>query len=117
MLAAFLCDIEILKASRGKASLDTVLSRLYSTHSLSAIRMNGNEAILGIMAERAELGPIVGSYIRGNEPVDVTKDLSDTGIAVGGRISRLSVKEKLSSREKAILDKLGYNNWRKLAGK
>lgn len=118
MLTAFLCDIEMLKASKGKASVDDLLSTLYSRHPLTASRSDGTEAAVSIISERKELIPIVSAYIRGDEPIDVSKYLDGSGItATGGRSLRLSVKEKLTGREKVILDKLGYNNWRKLAGK
>ena len=118
MLVAFLCDIAMLKASNRKASVDDLLSAINSQHRLASKRVDGTEAAISIMSDRKELATILSQYVRGVTAVDVAAFVDGSGItATSGRIARLSVKEKLDRREKVILDKLGYNNWRKLAGK
>lgn len=118
MLAAFLCDLAMLNASKGKRSTNDLLRELYAKHSGTAAPMDANTAILAAMREKKELVGIVDRYINGSERIDLASYVNVAGIEVtgSGPAARLAVVPKPSGRQKDLLDKLGYNNWRKLAG-
>jgi hypothetical protein len=119
MLVAFLIDITILRQSKGKKSLDEILREIYQKHSSSNPRTDGNEAILKILQSNKDLQPSVEKYIKSNEKVVWENDLEAVGIDATEQNfnTKLSVKQKPNGRQKDLLDKLGYNNWRKLSQK
>ncbi len=115
MLVAFLTDIALLQSSKGKNSLEGVLREIYQKHNLGTPRTDGNTAILNILESRAELRKVVESYIKAAETIAWQTDLEAIGIetATGNFAAKLKVKASPSGRQKDLLDKLGYNNWRK----
>jgi hypothetical protein len=117
MLVAFLCDVAMLDASKGKRSTDNLLRELYEKHRPPATATDANTAILTLMKSRKELVPIVERYISGNETMNWAAELQKAGIEATTRdqLTRLAVVAKPSGRQKDLLDKLGYNSWRKLA--
>lgn len=119
MLAAFLCDIALLKESKGKRSLTEILREIYQKHKKTSPETYANSAILGILEARHELRPIVEKYVKGKENIAWQTDLEAFGIESVEENSfvKLSVKSKLNGRQKDLLDKLGYNNWRKIVQK
>ncbi len=116
MLVAFLCDVATLDSSKGKRSIDTLLSELYQKHRTPSATTDANAAILTLMKSRKELVPIVERYVAGGEPLDWTALLQKAGIDATTRdqLTRLATVAKPSGRQKDLLDKLGYNSWRKL---
>ena len=117
MLVAFLCDIAVLQKSKGKHSLTDILRQIYDKYSFPNQRTDGNTAVLNVLQSRAELKIIIEKYIGGAEKIDWKNDLSAVGIESGEEnlAVKLRIKSKLNGREKDLLDKLGYNNWRKLS--
>lgn len=116
MLVAFLCDILMLRHSKGKASVSDIFRQLQENHNLSKPRTDGNAAILKIMEAYPYLQPVIARYINGAETIDWRAGIDAAGLIseeTGSNI-RLKVKEEPDGRQKEILDKLGYNNWRKL---
>lgn len=115
MLIAFLTDIALLQKSKGKNSLSDILREIYQKHNLSALRQDGNTAILNIFETRAELRTIVAKYVKGAENIVWQTDLDAVGIesATENFATKLKVKANPNGRQKDLLDKLGYNNWRK----
>ena len=86
-------------------------------HRPPAAPQDGNAAILGMFGSSKELAPIAEQYITGTNAIEWKEYLRSIGaeaVAIHGA-TRLVVKQKLSSRQKKLLDKLGYNNWRKLS--
>ena len=119
MLVAFLADISMLQSSGGKSSVSIISREVYTKHSFPNPRTEGNDAVLAVMRSRPELVPIIDKYITGSETIEWTADLTAAGIEMtveSGRAVLQAVK-KPRGRQKAILDKLGYNNWRKSAPK
>lgn len=118
MLVAFLSDIAIIKATNGKMSVESLLREIVAKHPLDAPRSDGNAAVLAVMRGRKELGPVIDRYITGSERLEWQTFLADAGIDAAGAapLTKLAVKSDLNGRQKAILDKLGYNSWRKLSG-
>lgn len=117
MLVAFLYDVAMLDASQGKRSTDNLLRELYEKHRPPAKTTDANNAILTHIRSRPELVPIVERYVSGSEALDWTALLNKAGIEATTRdqLTRLATIAKPSGRQKDLLDKLGYNSWRKLA--
>lgn len=113
MLVAFLCDLVMLEVSKGKRSTDDIVREAYQKHSGTAAPTDGNAAITAIMKQRPELVPIVERYVTGREKLDWTALISYA--AIESTDGTLKVVAKPNSRQKKLLDKLGYNNWRKLS--
>lgn len=115
MLIAFLCDTALLRQSRGKVDLFDVFRQVYQKHGFQSDRADGNSAILEILQSYNELKFIVENYVKGASRIDFERNLNETGFetAPSNYGQKLQIKAKLTSREKDLLDKLGYNNWRK----
>jgi predicted CopG family antitoxin len=119
MIVAFLSDVALLRASKGKRSISDVLQEIYSKHRILNKTEDGNAAILNIIENYKELRSIVERYIKGAGKVDWQTDLEAIGIeaAETNSFTKLGVKAKLNGRQKGLLDDLGYNNWRKVVQK
>lgn len=117
MIAAFLCDAALLRASGGKRSLADVFRRIYDEYKFPHERQEAGSAILSVLNSYPELQPVVRNYIVGARPLDWSSDLDALGIvsATQNAATILQVAPKPSKRQKDLLDKLGYNQWRKLA--
>jgi predicted metalloprotease with PDZ domain len=115
MLVGFLTDAALLQNSRGKNSLADILREIYQKHHSGAPRTDGNAAILNVLEKRGELRPIAEKYIKGAETIAWQTDLAAFGIETKTEnfSTKLSVKSDPNGREKDLLKKLGYNNWRK----
>ncbi len=116
MIAAFLCDVALLRASKGKHSISDVFREIYNLHHVPNKPQDGNAAILSILRNYRELDLITEKYIKSAAKIDWQADLESAGIeaAETNSFTKLAVKAKLSGRQKDLLDKLGYNNWRKI---
>ena len=116
MLVAFLCDIAVLRESKGKRSLTEILREIYQKHRKPNAAQDGNTAILNLLESRRELRPIVEKYIKSAENITWHTDLEAVGIEAReeNSFTKLGVKSKLNRRQKDLLDELGYNNWRKI---
>jgi hypothetical protein len=119
LIVAFLCDLTLLRESKGQRNLQEVFRRIYQKYHLNDQTQDGNSAIIGILRSFPELNLIVQNYIEGKSKIDWQNDLTMIGIEQekDGFNTRLKVTEKPNSRQKDLLDKLGYNQWRKLLQK
>lgn len=120
MIVAFLCDIAMLQRSKGKNSVSDILRRVYSEHPMSKPREDGNAAVLRILESYDYLRPIAEKYIRGGANIAWRNEIDAIGleevlVTQRGYAVILKVRDKLSGKQKAFLDKLGYNNWRKMS--
>ena len=68
-----------------------------------------------MMRVHSELNPIVDRYIIGKEKLNWQDYLEIAGIRVVSENNhvRLSVVAKPAGRQRDLMDKLGYNSWRK----
>ncbi len=117
MLVAFLCDLALLDQSKGKRSVEYVLRELFEKHQKPAPPSDGNKAVLALLKSNPNVVLIVEKYVEGTDKLEWASELGGAGIEDGdpGLLTHLRVKEKLNGRQKVLLDKLGYNNWRKLS--
>jgi hypothetical protein len=118
MLAAFACDLAMLKASGGRRNVETLLRSIYG-NALARPGADANGLILDTMLGFAELRPVVEQYIRGAGPAN----LDALAIAAGMEVKRgrggviLKAVDKPNGTQKALLEKLGYNRVFKMNGK
>lgn len=112
MLVAFLSDIEIIKRSKGKQDVWTIVRAIYEKHRLPANKTDGTEAVTALLG----LPDITNRYVKGLDKIDWRANLKDAGIETYGTTGRteLKVTAKPNGRQRDLLDKLGYNAWRKL---
>ena len=117
MLVAFLSDIAMLQTSNGKRSIEDLLKALYTKHRKPAPPTDGNTAVIELLSANMSGESVVKKYVSGAEKIEWDDDLAAAGIEDGdmGPGTALRVKAKLNGRQKTVLDKLGYNNWRKLS--
>jgi hypothetical protein len=110
MIVAFLTDIDLLRNSNGKSDVGKSLRSLFVDRPRLPHGEVSNEAIKAVVS-----APLIQRYVDGTEVVDWTADLATAGIesVQTGRATALKVAAKPNGRQKAILDRLGYNNWRK----
>ncbi|HLM62091.1 MAG TPA: hypothetical protein VK308_14895, partial [Pyrinomonadaceae bacterium] len=119
MLAAFLCDIALLNESKGKRSISAIFREIYQKHRFPNQPEDGNAAILKVLKNYSELDPVIEKYITGTQKITWETDLERAGIEAleENYVARLKIKAKLNGKQKDLLDKLGYNNWRKISEK
>jgi predicted metalloprotease with PDZ domain len=116
MIVAFLTDLVLLQRSRGRRSIETMLAELYRSYKGAALPADGNAAVLALYDASPELRTLAADHIRGAKPIDWAGIIEAAGLEHGPGIP-LRVRARISGRQKALLDKLGYNNWRKLTRK
>ena len=127
LAVAFLCDIALLKQSKGKVGLKNIFRKIYNEHrifqSAQPFNLNpvtdGNKAILSILKTYPELNVIIKNYIEGKSKIEWTNELNTVGIEQEKNDFgvQLKVLAKPNGRQKDLLDKLGYNQWRKIGQK
>lgn len=110
MLVAFLLDVALLRESKGRSNVSGFSRRIFQRYS-KEIDVNGNAAVLEAIGNPA----FAKRYILGADLFDIDKDLTGSGILLetSGRTPVFRAAPKPSGREKEMLDRLGYNNWRK----
>jgi hypothetical protein len=111
MLAAFATDLELMKRSSGREDVSTLLRELFQTYKRGSVPVEANRVILQMIDD-----PLVTSYI-GGSALNWNAVLRPFGIEalVDRSVTTLRVTSKPSSSQKKMLDRLGYNNWRKLS--
>ncbi|MBV9216109.1 MAG: hypothetical protein JO053_08030 [Acidobacteria bacterium] len=117
MLVAFLCDVAMLDASKGKQGIDDLLRDLYQKHRPPAPEADAEKTVLDALRSHKELQTIVDLYILGSGVIDPGPFMKASGLEWTTGTTWLKVSAKPSSRQKTILEKLGYNSWRKLLQK
>ncbi len=116
IIIAFLADAALLRESGGKIDLFDVFRQVFQKYHPAENKIDGNTAILEILQNYKGLVPIVEKYIKGANKINFVNDLNATGIEISETDARqkLQIKAQLNRREKDLLNKLGYNNWRKV---
>jgi hypothetical protein len=117
MLVAFMSDLVLMRASKGKISSGDLVREVYQKYHLASDRQDGNKAVLDVIRSHGELRDIAIRYITGGMSIDWRNDLATAGIEAKNELGQTTLKavSKPSARQKDLLNKLGYNNWRKLS--
>lgn len=102
LLTAFICDVEIISKSGGRQTVRHIISKL----SKDTIKSDANDAILRLLKDSNVSNKIINQYIKGDIPFELSDELKTAGFDFDGQ---LKVKDRPSRRQKAILDRLGYN--------
>ncbi len=111
MIVAFLCDLALLRESRGRRSLNEIFRELYRKHAVPHPPQEANKAVLDILKSHAELREITAKYIEGKEKIDLGPALADFGLEAQtrGGVTTIKIKSKLTGRQKDLLVRLGLN--------
>jgi predicted metalloprotease with PDZ domain len=111
MIVAFLCDLALLRESRGRRSLTEIFREIYDKHDDSNPEEDGTKAILATLRSYPELKPIVDRYIEGKEKIDLAPALAEFGLEAqtSGGDTTIKIKPKLTGRQKSLLVRLGLN--------
>lgn len=117
LIVAFLCDLAILKESKGKKSLTEVFRQLWKKHKIPNRVEDGNAAIQKMFEDFPETNEIYNNYVSGKSRLEFQNELSFFGLEYKKSENKISVVENLDGKQKDLLDKLGYNQWRKLLEK
>lgn len=114
MLLAFMCDLLLLEATKGKMSVSDILRDVVAA-SRSAAPREGNAAVIEVLRKHRELRPVVEKYVFGSDEFAWADVLRGAGIVASrnGASARLTVDPKASGAAKRILEKLGIDNWRR----
>lgn len=111
LFTAFLLDIHLLESSSGRRSVDHILRTLYLRYRIPAARLDGTEAAVALLNEHPEIRPLASAYVQGAKTFDDPGMLSVAGLELRG--NTLAVTAKPNRRQREMLDRLGYNNWRR----
>jgi predicted metalloprotease with PDZ domain len=111
MIVAFLCDLALLRESKGRRSLTEIFRELYRKYDDSKPEQDGTSAILEILKAHPELRPIVAKYVEGKEKIDLAPALADFGLETqtAGGDTIIKIKSRLTGRQKELLGRLGLN--------
>lgn len=113
ILVGFFTDVAMLDASSGKRSSSDLVKDVFAAARRSP-GASANDLILEVFSLRPELRSVTGAYLKGEASLDASRFLAAAGLKASA--DGVSVVEKPTSRQKTVLEKLGYNAWRKLAG-
>jgi predicted metalloprotease with PDZ domain len=118
-MVAFLCDLAIIKASKGKRNISQIFNTVWKKYKVGKQNEDGNAAILNILKTYPELQEITAKYVEGKSSIQILNEIEPFGLEVKNKGFGIEIKvaEKLSEKQKDLLDKLGYNQWRKLLPK
>jgi predicted metalloprotease with PDZ domain len=111
MLIAFLYDLTLRQQSKGKRSLDDVYRELFHLYHAPESRMDGNTAVLGVLNSMGEMQEFTRRYVESTSAIDLASAIVPFGLQVdsGGVRTHLSMSTSLSSAQRDLLRKFGYN--------
>lgn len=112
MLIAFITDLELLRNSGGREDVNKKLNELFARYSETSAKTSANEAVRPIVTRNWD-------NVDGGQAIEWTAELAAAGIEAkqSGRTTMLAFIAKPNGRQKAILNRLGYNNWRKIGNR
>ena len=117
LLVAFAIDVEMMSASDGRRGSADLLREIFQRHRRPAAEAEGNASVLEVMDVLPELRPIISSYIRGKERLKMEPYLEKAGLVrdAQSETTLFTASPKPTDLQKKVLEKLGYNTWRKFA--
>lgn len=115
MMVAFLTDLKVLGNSRGKVDVGKGLRTLFIDYPRVPEGSLAADALKTVVGDPS----IMQRYVEGGDVVDWANELAAVGIESKqtGRTTTLAITAKPNGRQKEILDRLGYNNWRNIGNK
>ncbi len=114
IVVAFLTDVILLKNSQGRDSVEEMISRFFVENASAAGTTDGSRVALELYNLSPELRAFAVDHIQGAKLIAWNDIIGSAGLEADHG-SPLRVKERISGRQRVILDKLGYNSWRKLS--
>lgn len=123
MLAAFLYDLSLRQATRGKHTLDDVYRALFQQRTFfeqralsqrsaqMETRSDGNEVVLALLKSQESMQGFVHSYIENAVEIELSSAVAPFGLTVerAGIRTRISPAGKLSRQQRDLLSAFGYN--------
>lgn len=123
MVIAFLYDLKLRSASRGKHSLDEVYRQIFREHRVSEAgagpaspggqRGDGSEAAIEALGFYPGVQDFGRLFIRDGVAINLQEQLAPFGLRVEtfGLRTRISVSEVLTRQQRDLLHELGYNDY------
>lgn len=111
MLVAALYDLELMRRTAGKNSLEDVYRQLFQRHGPGAARQEGNRAVIDALGSMPSMRDFTGRHVEGSAPVELSAALAPYGLTIepGGVRTRLAVVTSPDRAQRELLRKLGYN--------
>jgi predicted metalloprotease with PDZ domain len=111
MLVAFLYDLTLRQQTRGKRSLDDVYRELFRLYHAPESRKDGNAAVIAVLNEAGSMQEFTRRYIESASAIEFPAAIASFGLQVeqGGVRTHVSVSSSLSSAQRDLLRKFGYN--------
>ena len=113
LVVAFLYDLRVRSASRGKLSLDNAYRSLFQKYSAGkGANTDGNTASIEALAFNPAAMDFLERFIRRPVTINLATELTEFGLQVEtvGLRTRISVSEKLNKHQRDLLRQLGYND-------
>lgn len=111
MLVAFLYDLNLLRRTGGRSSLEDVYRSLFRRHGSASTRAEGNRAVIDALNSMGGMEGFTKRFVEGTAVIDLAGEASAFGLrmeGVGSR-TRVAVADGLSREQSDLLRKLGYN--------
>ena len=110
MIIAFLTDLELMRSSNGRRDVSWLLHSIFERFHDAKTAVDGNDAVLATIGNQA-----ITNYVKGTAAIDLTADLEPAGLEASTQnsVTTFRVVSKPDRRQREMLDKLGYNDWRK----
>lgn len=111
MLVAALYDLELMRQTAGKSSLEDVYRQLFRRHPAGSNRREGNSVIIEALGGMPGMREFTRRYVEGASPVELAAAVSEYGLRIepGGVRTRLAVVASPERAQRELLRKLGYN--------
>ena len=111
MLVALLYDLTLMRQSGGRSSLADVYRELFARHKRGGKNMDGNRAVVELLALRQGVGEFVAKYVEGETEIALAPLLEPFGLRIepGGARTHVGVADSLERSQRELLRKLGYN--------
>ncbi|MBC8030069.1 MAG: hypothetical protein H7Z16_08150 [Pyrinomonadaceae bacterium] len=111
MLAAFVYDLELRRATDCQASLDDIYRQLFRQHGTG--QGSANETIIGLLSKPAALNSFGHDYVEGTGRINLQPALTSYGIQLRpagprAQATKLELVNNLSNTQRKALRCLGY---------
>ena len=110
MLVAFLCDLELRRASRNRRSLDDLYREVFQQQQAGLTRADGNASLINVLNRELGSEQFSRHYISTPATIRLAPELVAYGLMLesSDRGSSLKVIRALTSEQRQLLGSLGY---------